>query len=183
MSEKNPMVAAAVVAATAYAGYALYKTYGKFEKKSDIKKVEGKNGRKIKMAANNLAMAKYYGGEEEFKWFSIINRSDYTGCGIFTEEVEEVDPETGRLYKRGNSLDDDAPFLMRDERMWSLIKENMPKDRKIRIIELGSGRGSSARYLAKRLLELDKLELMTCTNIGEFENEYNKTVALKEGIP
>jgi len=145
--------------------------------------VKSKNGGKVKMEENNIAMAKYYGGEEEFKWFSIINRSDYTGCGLFTEEVDEVDPETGRKYRRGNSLDDDAPYLMRDERMWDLIKSNMPKNRKIRIIELGSGRGSSARYLAKKLLEMNKLEIMVCTNIGEFENEYNRSMASKAGIP
>jgi SAM-dependent MidA family methyltransferase len=52
--------------------------------------------------------------------------------------------------------------------------ENAPKDRKLRILELGSGRGGMARTIAKSLLEKNMLELMYATNISEVENRYNE---------
>ena len=157
-------IVAALVAATALAGYIYYRS-GQSE---DDK---GKN--KVPMAEHNIKMAKYYGGEEEFKWFSLVNRADYTSCGHYTDERDETDPESGRKYKRGHSVDHDAPYVLRDEKQWKLIVDNMPKDRQIKVCELGSGRGATARIFAKKLLDMGKLKKMVCANISEFENEYN----------
>ena len=78
---------------------------------------------------------------------NIINGSpDYTGCGLCPEEGEAVDP-SGFKYKYGKSADPVEPFKIRDEKMLKLITENMPADRKLKAIELGSGRGGLTRYV------------------------------------
>lgn len=59
----------------------------------------------------------------------------------------------------------------------------MPKDRKIRVIELGSGRGSFTRNLALKLLKLGMLDEIVATNISDNENVFNKEEANKAGIP
>jgi len=63
--------------------------------------------------------------------------------------------------------------MMRDEKMLKFIKDYMP-DRKVSILELGSGRGGLSRYLTRELHKEDKLELFVATNISEIENNYNK---------
>lgn len=72
--------------------------------------------------------------------------------------------------------------MMRDEKMLQFIKNYMP-DRKVSILELGSGRGGLSRYLTRELIKEDKLELYVATNISEIENNYNKKRASEEGIP
>ena len=57
--------------------------------------------------------------------------------------------------------------------MWDWVKDNIPKDRKIRAIELGSGRGALTRYLAIKLEEAGVLEHMISTNLSKKENEWN----------
>ena len=59
----------------------------------------------------------------------------------------------------------------------------MPADRKLKVIELGSGRGGLSRYLVTELLKLDKLESFIATNLSETENAYNLAEAKKAGIP
>jgi len=59
----------------------------------------------------------------------------------------------------------------------------MPTDRKLRVIELGSGRGAFTRYLALKLLEMDKLDEIVATNISDNENVFNQQQAKKAGIP
>ena len=114
---------------------------------------------------------------------NIINGSpDYTGCGVFPGEAEATDP-SGFKYKYGVSQDPVEPFRLRDEKMLKLITENMPADRKLKVIELGSGRGGLSRYLVTELLKLDKLESFIATNLSETENAYNVEQAKKAGIP
>lgn len=114
---------------------------------------------------------------------NIINGSpDYTGCGLFPEEAEAVDP-SGFKYKYGMSTDPLEPFRLRDAKMLKLITDNMPLDRKLRAIELGSGRGGLSRYLVQELIKLDKLESYVATNLSETENAYNMDEARKLGIP
>ena len=48
------------------------------------------------------------------------------------------------------------PFEIRDNYMLQLVKDNMP-DRKLNVLELGSGRGGLSRFMAKNLLDMDKL--------------------------
>jgi hypothetical protein len=108
---------------------------------------------------------------------------DYTGLGLYPESIEETCPESSRKYRRGNGKTFAEPFEMRDEELWIHIKENMPTDRKIRVIELGSGRGSFTRFLALKLMELDKLDYIIATNISDNENVFNKKKSLEMGIP
>lgn len=63
-----------------------------------------------------------------------------------------------------------------------MIKDYMP-NKKISILELGSGRGGLSRYLTRELLKEDKIELFVATNISEVENEYNRVKAKEENIP
>ena len=65
--ERNTKYAIAAVAAL-IAGYALYKLTSKSDKTVSDK-------RKIKMGKKNEAIDKYYGGDEEFRWFELINQS------------------------------------------------------------------------------------------------------------
>ena len=67
--------------------------------------------------------------------------------------------------------------------MLKLILENIPEGRKIKALELGSGRGGLTRFITKELLKLDKLALMVGSNISEKENETNRSRAKEEGIP
>jgi len=90
---------------------------------------------------------------------------------------------TGRKYKRGNPKDDMEPLKLRNEKMWSYIEQYMPTDRKLRVLELGSGRGSLTRYVALKLQQLGKLELIVGVNLSQKENDYNEEQAKLEGIP
>lgn len=114
---------------------------------------------------------------------NIINGSpDYTGCGLFPEEEEATDP-SGFKYKFGKSKDPVEPFILRDNKMLQLITANMPADKKLRALELGSGRGGLTRFLAQELIKSDKLEVIVATNLSPTENNYNMQMAREAGIP
>lgn len=66
--------------------------------------------------------------------------------------------------------------------MLKLIQEHMPTDRKVRALELGSGRGGLSRFIASNLIKDDKLEIYIAANIAEEENGYNRQKARDEGI-
>ena len=57
----------------------------------------------------------------------------------------------------------------------------MPK--KLKVLELGSGRGGLTRFMAKELRSRYMLDSIMAANITERENEYNLDQAIKEGIP
>lgn len=59
--------------------------------------------------------------------------------------------------------------------------EDQPK--KLKILEVGSGRGGLTRYMAKELLKRNMLDSIMAANIAERENMYNLEQAIKEGIP
>lgn len=67
--------------------------------------------------------------------------------------------------------------------MWKHVLENMPKDRKIRGIELGSGRGNLSRYIALKLHQMGKLESWEGVNLAATENKSNLGLAKEMGIP
>ena len=58
--------------------------------------------------------------------------------------------------------------------MLALILEHIPKDKQLKVLELGSGRGGLSRYIGQELLKLDRLELLIATNISDKENDYNR---------
>lgn len=100
---------------------------------------------------------------------------------MFPDEGEETDP-SGFKYKYGKSADPVEPFVIRDNKMLTLITENMP-NKKLKALELGAGRGGLTRFLALELIRNDKLEVMVATNLSETENAYNQKKADEAGIP
>lgn len=117
------------------------------------------------------------------KYGNWINHTDdYTGTGLFPEEVIEINPLNGLEYTRGKGKTFAEPFEIRDNYMLQLVKDNMP-DRKLNILELGSGRGGLSRFMAKALLDMDRFEKLTALNISDKENEMNMQRAKAMGIP
>lgn len=102
--------------------------------------------------------------------------------GIWEELIEHEDPINRVMYKRGNGRSIRDATKARDHKVLKLIKEYMPS-KKIKILELGSGRGGLSRYLARELIKEDKLELVVATNISDIENNYNIFKAKEENIP
>ena len=66
--------------------------------------------------------------------------------------------------------------------MLALIKQHMP-DKKVKVLELGSGRGGLSRLIAKELHQDNKLDIYFGANIAEEENNYNRRMAYELGIP
>ena len=126
----------------------------------------------------------YYDSESAFKYYTIMHSSiDYTGIASYPEQVIEKDKD-GNEYIRGSGIENiKEANIIRDNKMLKLIMDNIPSDRKIKALELGSGRGGLTRFIAKELLKQDKLKLLVGSNISEKENETNRARAKEEGIP
>lgn len=45
-----------------------------------------------------------------------------------------------------------------------MIKDNMPKDKKIKVLELGSRKGGLSRFVAEELVKINQLESLTAIN-------------------
>lgn len=150
--------------ATLMAGYALYKFW--------------------RGAKKPLGQEEFYDGGEDYIYYSIINRTnEFTGLGEYPQLIEDVCPLSGRKYRRGNPKDDLEPVKLRNEIMWKHVREHMPKDgKKLRVLELGSGRGSLSRFLAMKLKEIGRLEVMVALNISKNENDHNLQEARKVGL-
>ena len=122
----------------------------------------------------------YYDSDSGFRFYSIINSPDYSGLGLYPAEQIETDPK-GEQYPRGDGLAIREATMARDKKMLDLILANAP-DKKLKILECGSGRGGFARYLSKELLKQDKLEQMIATNISQRENDFNLAKGREEGL-
>ena len=122
----------------------------------------------------------YYDSDSGFRFYSIINSPDYSGLGLYPSEQIETDPQ-GEEYPRGDGLGIREATMARDKKMLDLILANAP-DKKLKILECGSGRGGFARYLSKELLKNDKLEQMIATNISQRENDFNLARGREEGL-
>lgn len=125
----------------------------------------------------------YYDSESAFKYYTIMHSSiDYTGIASYPEQAVEKDKD-GKEYIRGAGIDSIVEAnIIRDKKMLKLILDNIPTDRKIKALELGSGRGGLTRFIAKELIKQDKLTLMVASNISEKENETNRVRAKEEGL-
>lgn len=124
----------------------------------------------------------YYNSDDGFKYYSIINSIDYSGMGIWDHTVEHIDPLSNKAYKRGDGRSIRDATIERDKKMLKLIQDHMP-DRQVKVLELGSGRGGLSRFIAKNLLEADKLDILFAANIAEEENNYNRQMASNQNIP
>jgi hypothetical protein len=70
----------------------------------------------------------YYQSDSAFKYYTVIHDSvDYSGMGVFTEEITEKDTETGKEYIRGAGFPTIADANKnRDKKMFKYMLENMP---------------------------------------------------------
>ena len=99
----------------------------------------------------------YYQSDSAWKYYTVIHDSvDYSGMGIWHEEKTEKDTVTGKDYLRGAGSETMAAAnKVRDERMFKFMTDNIPKGRKIKILELGSGRGGQSRDVAKKFNDMN----------------------------
>lgn len=90
--------------------------------------------------------------------------------------------DDGSEYERGDKQSVAEATVTRDRHILKTILEQFPGAKKLKILELGAGRGGLSRFLAKELLALGRLDTFHATNLSERENEYNSEKAAKEGI-
>ena len=94
----------------------------------------------------------YYDSDAGFKYYTAIHGSpDYSGIALYEVTGTEKDTVDGSEYPRGVGRTFVEALKLRDERVLKYLLENMPKDRKVKVLELGSGRGGLTRYIAKNL--------------------------------
>lgn len=99
--------------------------------------------------------------------------ADYTGIGHYDKE-EMATNEAGEQYVRGSGTTNGEATYKRDMDVLQLIIDNAPKGKKLRVMEMGAGRGGMARNITKGLIEKDLLEICVATNISDVENNYNE---------
>ena len=137
-----------------------------------------------KADAENSAKT-YYESDDSYRYYSIIYTEDYTGAGFFPAQIEVETPDApGVKYPIGTGCQIFEAVQARDMRMVDHVLmcfEGCQK--KLSLLELGSGRGGLTRFMAKELLDRDMLGCITAGNIAERENEYNLQQATKQGIP
>lgn len=126
----------------------------------------------------------YYDSDNAYKYYSTIYSSEeYIGNGLYPEFATEKDAN-GVEYIRGTGVSSIAEAnINRDQMMLKNILDNAPKDRKLKVLEMGAGRGGLTRFVAKELLKLDKLEIIVAINISERENQYSRDKAKEQNIP
>lgn len=116
----------------------------------------------------------YYDSDAGFKFYNIINGADYTGIGLYEQDILEKEPLAGdEIWKATQK---------RDNKFLEDMLANVPEGKKLRILELGAGRGGLSRLFAEKLIAKNLLDVYVSTNISEAENIYNREAALKQGI-
>lgn len=66
--------------------------------------------------------------------------------------------------------------------MVDMILKYSDNIQQINVLELGSGRGGLSRFIWKKLNELNRLGIVTCVNIVEKENNYNRKKSEEQEI-
>lgn len=122
----------------------------------------------------------YYDSDKGFKFYSVVNSTDYSGIGLYPEEHTEID-HLGVNYPRGDCLGIRDATIARNVKLLEKIKKYAPQ-RKLKLIEFGSGRGGFAIQIAQELDKADMLEKFTATNISTRENDYNQKTAREQGL-
>ena len=88
-------------------------------------------------------------------------------------------------FMRGDGVKDGREALLaRNDRMLKFIDEST-KDLpsiKLKIMELGCGRGGLGRFIACELKKQGRFDFMVCNNISSRENEFNMEQALKANL-
>ena len=79
-----------------------------------------------KNADVKLSAQTYYNSDDGFKYYSIINSVDYSGMGIWDNMVEQTDPLSKKVYKRGEGRSIRDATIERDKKMLGLIRQHMP---------------------------------------------------------
>lgn len=115
--------------------------------------------------------AKYYNSDDGWRFYTIVNGSDYSGVGRYDNQCEETD-DTGYKYIRGDNVDITAATKKRDEEVLQFVLGNAPEG-KLKCLELGSGRGALGRHVAYSLFKAGRLEHYTAMNIAQLENDYS----------
>lgn len=70
---------------------------------------------------------------------------------------------------------------LRNNKMFKIMIQNAPPS-KLKVLELGSGRGGLTRFVAQELKNIDRLESILALNITERENTYNLEKARELGL-
>lgn len=99
---------------------------------------------------------------------------------MYPEEHTEID-QLGVHYPRGDCLGIRDATIARNVKLLEKIKTYAP-ERKLKLIEFGSGRGGFAIQISQELDKIDRLEKFTATNISRRENEYNQRKAREVGL-
>ena len=63
----------------------------------------------------------YYDSDKGFKFYSVVNSTDYSGIGLYPEENIEID-HLGVEYPRGDCLSIREATIARDVKLFDKIK-------------------------------------------------------------
>jgi hypothetical protein len=96
----------------------------------------------------------YYQADDSYKYYSIIYTEDYTGAGLWPsqEEVETSD-SPGFKYPIGSGCQIFEAVQARDQKMVDIVLKyqtapDTQEPKKLKLLELGSGRGGLTRFMA-----------------------------------
>lgn len=126
----------------------------------------------------------YYDSDDAYRFYNILNGEDYTGMGRYPSSAEAVN-EQGEKYLIGDGMTVCEATKFRDGYVLEQVLKNLPeglKNKKLRILELGSGRGGMSRSVSLALKEKGLLEQFIATNISEVENNYNRECGKNVGL-
>ena len=79
---------------------------------------------KIEKKISSVA-EEYYDSDLGFKFYSVVNSTDYSGIGLYPEEHIEID-HLGVQYPRGDCLGIRDATIARDVKLLDKIKEYAP---------------------------------------------------------
>ena len=121
------------------------------------------------------AAEQYYQSDNAYRFYNICNGEDYTGMGRYPDAAESQF-EDGTKYIIGAGATVEQATRLRDDFVLNKILANLKDDfqgKKLRILELGSGRGGMSRNISLALKEKGMLGQYVCCNITPPENAQN----------
>ena len=118
----------------------------------------------------------YYQSDETFAWYSTIFSTDYSGTGLYPEEATVDGIKMGAGVKSVREA-----MICRDQRILDQLIAHAPAGR-LKVLELGSGRGGLTRFIATELKKRERLLQMRADNLTQRENDYNMGQAKIAGL-